>query len=332
MLQDVRYCIRLFQRSPGFSAAVVLTLALGLGLTTAIFSVVDGVLLRPLPYSHPAALVTGPSVSSEAWTEWRQRTAAFDDIALYDFGVAQLLFAGDETARIRQAAVSSNFLSVLGVRPLLGRDFEPADSQPGAEFVVLLTYQAWQQYFGGQANVVGKLAPFDPAQRRVIGVLPADFVFPMRFLASAGAIRMLTPIAMPSQPRYTFGIVARLKRGVSLRQARVEDLAMGQRPAAGTAVPSTSKLTFLSEDMLGSSRRPLLFLFVAVGLLLLIACANAGNMLFAKGAEARWEFAVRFALGASRGALARLVVIQGCALSVTGALLGVLGPNWSIDR
>ena len=162
---------------------------MGIGLTTAIFSVVDGVLLRPLPYSRPSDLVTGPAASAEALVEWRSRTKALSDVAAYDFGVPPVLLVGDETVQLRQAAVSSNLLGVLGVRPIIGRGFLPADTEPGAEPSAILTYGAWRQHFGGRPEAVGELADFEPARRRIVGVLPADFVFPMRLIASAGEVR-----------------------------------------------------------------------------------------------------------------------------------------------
>lgn len=331
MLRDIRHSARLFGRSPAFSVTVILTLALGIGLTTAIFSVVYGVLLRPLPYSNPSALVTGPSVSSEVCHDWRRRTVALDDIALYDASVAELLFAGAETARVTHAAVSSNLLSVLGVRPVLGRDFQVADSEPGAEPTVMLTYAAWHEYFGGRPDVVGTIAPFDPAGRRVIGVLPADFLFPERFMTWAGDVRMLTPIPMRSPHGYTFSVVARLRSGATLAQARAEDPTIAPGSASDNRVSTTSDMRPVSEVMLSGSRRSLILLFGAVGVLLLIACANVSNLFFAKGAEALREFAVRFALGARRRDLARLIVVQSCTLTTVGGLAGVLLASASFD-
>ena len=324
MLRHVRHSVRLFRASPAFSATVILTIALGIGLNTAIFSVVYGVLLRPLPYSNPATLITGPSISTDTWIDWRRRTAALDDIALYDFSVPQLLFAGEETARVRQATVSSNLLSVLGVRPVVGRDFQTADSELGAEPVVMLTYGAWQEYFGGRSDVVGAVAPFDPAGRRVIGVLPANFVFPMRLIASAGAVRMLTPLSARPPKNSTFAVIGRLKRGATLAGARAEYLATVPHAERQSHVPIAPNWTTVDEAMLGASRPPLLMLLGAVGFLLFIACGNVGNLLFAKGAEARKDLAVRFALGARRRDLVGQIIIQSCTLSITGGLLGVL--------
>jgi putative ABC transport system permease protein len=331
MLPHLRYSIRVLRSNPSFSFTVILTLALGIGLTTAVFSVVDGVLLRPLPYSNPSALITGPFISSDTSIDWRRRTESLDDIGLYDFSVPQLLLAGDETARIRQAAVSSNLLSILGVRPVVGRDFQPADSEVGAEPVVMLTYGAWQQYFGGRSDVVGAIAPFDPIGRRVIGVLPASFVFPMRVIASAGAVKMLTPISTRPPQNSEFAVIARLNRGASLAEARAEYLASFPQAATEDHVSAAPNLTALSEAMLGASRPPLLMLLGAVGFLLLIACANVGNLLFAKGAEARKDLAVRFALGARRRDLAGLIIMQSCALSTTGGVLGVFLAYVSFD-
>jgi putative ABC transport system permease protein len=331
MLRDIRYSARLFRRSPAFSIAIALTLALGIGLTTAIFSVVDGVLLRPLPYSDPSALVTARTVSSEALVEWRSRTTALSGIAAYNFGVAPLLLTGEETVQLRQAAVSSNLLSVLGVRPVIGRDFLPADTEPGAEPVAMLTYGAWQQHFGGRPEIVGELAPFEPARRRVVGVLPADFIFPMRLLASVGEARMLTPIALTARKTSTFSVVARLNTGATVAQARAEERAIVSRPAPAGRVATASNVVPLATEMLGGSRPSLLMLFGAVGFLLLIACANAGGLLFAQGTDARREHAVRLAIGATRGQLVRLVIVQSVTLSVVGGLLGTLLAYLSFD-
>ena len=235
MLRDIRYAVRLLRRSPAFSAAVILTLALGVGLNTAIFSVVNGVLLRPLPYADPSALVTGMTLSTEAWSGWRDRSTALADIGLYDFSVAPLLLAGDETVRLRQAAVTSNLLSVLGVSPLMGRNFRASDSEPGAEPVTILTYRTWQQNFGTRSNIIGSLAPFEPLPRRVVGVLPPGFVFPMRLAASTHEVRTLTPIPLPARPGYTFNAVGRLKSGATLAQARAEELAIVPGPFPRTA-------------------------------------------------------------------------------------------------
>ena len=329
MLGDIRYSARIFRRSPAFSATVVLTLALGIGVTTAMFSVVNGVLLRPLPYSKPSALITGPSTSAEIWSQWRRETAAFDDIALYDFGRAPLLLAGDDTVRLRQAAVTSNMLSVLGVRPMVGRDFRPSDTEPGAEPVAMLTYCAWQLHFGGRLDVIDTIAPFEPVRRRIVGVLPADFLFPMRFIASVGEVRTLTPLEVPARSGASYGVVARLKSGVTLAQARAETAGVVPHQTPGPA--AAASVTTLADAILRRSRATLLMLFGAVGCLLLIACANAGNLLFARGAEARREFAVRLALGAGRSDLVRLVVIQSCTLAVAGGALGVLLTYASFD-
>jgi putative ABC transport system permease protein len=320
MLRDIRHSARAIRHSPSSSITIVLTLALGIGLTTAIFSVVDGVLLRPLPYTDPSDLVTGPAISSQAMVEWRSRTRALTDVAAYDFSVAPLFLAGDETAQLRQAAVSSNLLEVLGVRPIIGRGFLPGDAEPGAEPVALLTYGAWRQHFGGRPEVTGEIAAFEPARRRIVGVLPADFIFPMRLIASAGEVRVLTPLTMSPRNDYEFSIVARLNSGATVAQA-AEELAIVPRSVPGSG---PAKLTPLETAILGASRPSLLMLFGAVGFLLLIACGNAGSLLFARGADARQDLAVRLALGATRSQLVRFVIVQSCTLSVAGGLLGTL--------
>jgi putative ABC transport system permease protein len=330
MLRDLHHSTRVLRRNPAFSVTVILTLALGIGLTTAIFTVVYGVLLRPLPYSNPAALVTGPAVSLDKWSEWRRETHAFEDIGLYDFGVEQLLFAGEQTSRVRQAAISSNLLSILGVRPILGRDFQAEDSEAGAEPVVMLTDAAWRLNFGAREDVVGTVAPFDPVGRRVIGVLPADFVFPMRSSPTL-VVRMLTPIGSHRSPGDRFNVVARLRQGATLTQARAEELANIGRVASENLVPATPRVMPLAETMLGANRQALMMLLGAVGFLLLIACANVTNLLFAKGADAHREFAIRIALGASRGDVARLILVQSCMLALAGGALGLLCTYATFD-
>jgi len=331
MLRDLRYTVRVLRRNRVFSVTVVLTFALAIWLTTSLFTVVYGVLWRPLPYSNPARLVTRPAVSLGAWSAWRHESKAIEDLGLYDFGVEQLLFAGEETARIRQVAVSGNLMSVLGVRPALGRNFQASDSEPGAEPVVMLTDAAWRLYFGTRRDIVGAIAPFDPVSRRVIGVLPPDFVFPMRFNATAGEIRMLTPLANRASQEYTFNVVARLKEGATIAQARAEESAILPRFSSQREAPAQPALMLLSDTMLGGSRQPLLLLLGAVGFLLLLACANVGNLLLAKGTEGRREFAVRFAIGATPRDVLRLLVIQSCVLAVAGGALGGLLAYGSFD-
>jgi len=327
MLNDCLQAIRLFRHSPGFSAAVVLTLGLGIALTSAMFSVVDGVLLRPLPYANPTALLTTRSVTNEAWREWGSRTSAMTDIAAYDFGQAPLLLAGEEPARITRAAISANLLPVLGVHPALGRNFSPADSERGAEPVAILTHAVWQQHFGGRTNIVGQLAPFEPSAIRVIGILPERFVFPMRLVQTVGEVRILTPIPVSVPPGYTFGIVARLRDDATLAHARAEELAIVRARDSGMA--HSAQTISLSTAILGDSQYSLLLLSAAVVLLLMIACANVGNLLFARATEARRELAVRLALGAQRRQLVRFVLVQSCTLSLAGGLLGVVVAYWT---
>ena len=331
MLRHLRYSARVLRANPSFSVTVVTTLALGIGLTTAIFSVVDAVLLRPLPYLNPSALIMAPPVSVDTWTDWKDRSTSLDDIALYDFGVPQLLFAGDETARIRQSAVSTNLLSVLGVQPIAGRDFEPADGEVGAEPVVMLTYGAWQQYFGGRSDAIGAIAPFEPAGRRVVGVLPASFMFPMRIVASAGAVRMLTPLPANPPGNAEFTTIGRLKTGATLTNARAEYLAAMPQTIRENHISVSPSVTPLYEAMLGDNRRPLLMLFGAVGFLLVISCANAGNLLLARSTDARKELAVRFALGARRRDVAGMMIVHSCTLSTIGGLLGILVAYLGFD-
>jgi putative ABC transport system permease protein len=305
LLQDLRQALRLFRRNPGFAATVVLTLALAIGLTSAMFSVVDGVLLRPLPYDRPSELVAARGVSPLALTEWRSRTTTLAGIASYDSSHAPLVFAGREAARLRQVLVSANFLDVLGVRPALGRGLLLSDGVAGAEPVVILTDGVWRLQFGARPGVIGELAPFEPRPLRIVGVLPAAVVLPMR-VGPFGEPRILTVLPDSQRTAPTSGVVARLRRGSTLASARAEEssiVRLSDKDQSPTMAPLTS-------TMLGRYGPSLWRLFAAVGSLLLIACANVGNLMFAKVLETRRDLAIRRALGAGTGEVDPVVALR----------------------
>lgn len=328
MVQELRHALRPLYRQPGASLAIIAMLTLGIGLTSVVFAIADGVLLEPLPYRDPAKLITARSVSLRAVGEWRLRTRAVSDFAYYDFGLAPLLLASDDAARLRQGGVSHNLLDTLGVAPVLGRGFTRADAEAGAEPVVILTHGVWLDQFGGRADVIGELAPFEPVRRRVIGVLPPGFMFPMRPGTAFGDVRILTvlPLSLPADR--TVGLVARLAPSATLDQARAEEVSIvrteGNEPQAPQA-------TDLPSAILGSHRPTLSMLLGAVALLLLIACGNVTHLLLARALDARRDLAVRVALGARRSQIVRIVMLQGCALCLAGGLLGLLFASLGFD-
>jgi putative ABC transport system permease protein len=286
------------------------------------------VLLKPLPYREPAQLVTTRSVPAKAREEWRLRTRALSEIAYYHVSGAPLLLAGGEAARLRQGAVSHNFLQTLGVTPAMGRAFTRMDAESGAEPVVILTHGAWLEHFGGRSSVVGELAPFEPVRRRIIGVLPTEFVFPMQPLAALGDARILTVIPLARSADDAYPIVARIAPGASLDQVRAEEAAIARSDKGETR---TAQSTHLATAILGRNRGTLAMLLTAVGLLLLIACANVTHLLLARTIDARRELEIRLALGAGRTRVARMVLLQGLALCLVGGLLGVTVAYLAFD-
>ena len=327
MLQEIRQAVRPLYRRPGASIAIVSMLALGIGLTSAVFGIVDGVLLKPLPYRDPSQLVTTRDVPAAAIGEWALRTRALGQIAHFDFGVAPLLFGGGDATRLRQGAVSHNLLDTLGVAPRLGRGFTRADAEAGAEPVVILTHGAWLDQFGGRSSVIGELAPFEPVRRRVVGVLSPDFMFPMRPATTVGDVRILTVLPLAQPADRTFGLVARLTPTATLDQARAEEAAIVRSDRKALRAPVTD----LASAILGSHRPTLSMLLGAVALLLLIACGNVTHLLLARALDGRRELAVRVALGARRSQIVRIVLLQGCALCLAGGLVGVLVAYLGFD-
>jgi putative ABC transport system permease protein len=320
MLQDIRQTLRPLYRRPGASIAIVSMLALGIGMTSAVFGIVDGVVIKPLPYRDPSTLVTARAVTAAAMDEWGRRTRALSHLAHYDFSLAPLVLGGGDATRLRQGAVSHNLLDTLGVAPRLGRGFTRADAEAGAEPVVILTHGVWLDQFGGRPDVIGELAPFEPVRRRVIGVLSPEFMFPMRPAPTVGDVRILTVLPLAQPADRTFGMVARLAPRATLDQARAEEAAIvGSEPKALRA-----SVTDLASAMLGSHRPTLSMLLGAVVLLLLIACGNVTHLLLARALDGRRELAVRVALGARRSQIVRVVLMQGCALCLAGGLVGLL--------
>jgi putative ABC transport system permease protein len=342
--QDLRYAIRILARKPGFTVIAVLTFALGIGANAAIFSVVNAVLLRPLPYTQPDRVVAlwetrsaeGRSrVTPANFLDWRERTRAFEDIAAFGSAALNLTGAG-EPEQLLGARASSAYFDVLGIQPSIGRSFLPEEYEPGNARVVMLGHELWASRFGSDPDIAGKPITLDGQVYTVTGVMPAG-IYPM-WPTAAGEMtfdpknaQFWTPMSFDAgwaanRRSHVLGVVGRLKPSVSIYQARAEFGAIaGQLEAehaenkgAGVAI------TLLMDEVVGPVRPALLILLGAVAVVLLIACANIASLLLAQNAGRQREIAVRAALGASRARLIRLFMVECSLLQSLGAAVGIL--------
>ncbi len=333
--QDVRHGWRALGRRPGFALVAVLTLALGIGATTTMFALVDGVLLRPLPHAEPARLVAlwpGGAASAAELVRVAERARTLAGVAGYERDVGVGLGGDERPRRVGGARTTGNLFALLGARPALGRTLRADDERPGAEPVVVVSDALWQERLGGDARVVGTRLRIDGVERTVVGVMPPDFRFP-----AAGA-RLWLPITVdPASVGTHWGlvryqVVARLAPGVTPAQARdeVRRIARTMRtenplwtPDEGAYLAAIDVVP-LREQLVGDVQRPLLVLLGAVALLLVVACVNVANLLLARGIARGREIAVRAALGAGRGRLVRQLLTESLLLGATGAAAGVL--------
>ena len=351
MIGDMRLAARMMLRSPGFAAVAVLTLALGIGANTALFSVVDALLLRPLPFPEPDRLVmVWPGRPADGWehqpasfpnfTDWRARSTSFAHLAAY-YAYASSTFnvtAGGEPERVQGAYVSSDFFPALGVEPLAGRWFLSQEEKPGgSERVAVIAHALWASRFGADPGAVGKAVHLDGVAHTIVGVMPAGFAFPRH----PRDPQVWLPLGHDPRQGRTFSrgtnylsMIGRLAPGVTLDQAGSEMAALtGQlaqeHPRANSGM--TMKVAPMSEHAAGDLRGALLTLLGTVGLVLLIACANVAHLTLARAAGRRRELAVRSALGATHGRIVRQLLAESLLLAAAGGAAGLLLGAWGIE-
>ncbi len=333
---DVRYGLRMLRRSPGFAIVAVLTLALGIGANTAIFSVVNAVLLRPLPYKDAARLVivrestrhqSAVSVSYPDFLDWRRQSRSFSEmVAIHNLNFN--LSGVTQPESIAAYEVSPDFLSLLGVRPILGRNFLASEEHEGTPPVVLLSYQFWQSHFGGSLDVLGRTLTLDGRSFAIVGVLPASFHFLDRtdVLAPIGAWTGDEAISERGD-RGDMIVIGRLAPGATFAQGRAEMQGIASR--LDKEYPKTNSgigvaLSPIRDEFVSDIRLELLILFGAVIFVLLIACVNVANLFLARGADRGKEMAVRIAFGASQSRVIRQMFTESLVLTLLGGILGVL--------
>ena len=337
LLADIRYALREYRKSLGFTLLAIITLALGIGANTAIFSVVNAALLRALPFQNPERLVqlwhvppaksfpgmTRFSVSAANYVDWRDQSHTFEHMSIYAFAQVNLSDKGHAEA-LNAASVSQEFFSVLGSQPILGRTFAPDEEQPGHGNEVILGNAIWQSHFGGNRGIVGRQIQLNGESYTVVGVMPAGMRFP-------SWAQMWMPLAWTGQQRavrgeHHYGVIGLLKPGVNLKQAQAEMDAISRR--LELQYPADDKgwgavVVPMRDEMVGNIRPALLVLLGAVAFVLLIACANVANLFVAKALARRKEIAIRIALGASRSRILRQIVTETTMLSVAGGALGL---------
>jgi putative ABC transport system permease protein len=336
IVEDVRFAVRLLIKRPGFSAVAILTLALGIGASTSIFSVVEAVLLRPLPFAEPDRLVhltirggdgeTYPLPDAD-FIAWREQNEAFSSVAVYDGGEGLALTGEGRAERIIVRNVTDRFFATLGVTPLLGRTFGEGDDRPGTPRSVVLSQAFWQRHFDGDSRVIGRSMLLDGVTHTVVGVMPASFAFPESDLDGWRILTMQPP--MRRGPFYTRGI-ARLKpnTGLESAQANLAVIADGLKRRYPGPNTWTYSLVPLQEEMVGDVRRMIYLLFGAVGFLLLIATANVANLLLARAGSRTREIAVRAAIGAGRFRIVAQLVTESMVLAAVSSLAGLLIAAW----
>jgi putative ABC transport system permease protein len=354
LIRDTRYALRNLLKRPGFTAIAVITLALGIGANTAIFSVVNAVLLRPLPFPHPEQLVTlwerNPKQGYEQnppaagnFLDWQDQNRVFARMAIYAPSKKFNLAFEDQPERITGAAVSASLFDLLGVSPIQGRVFSAEEEQPGRNLVVLVSDKFRKSHFAADRNPLEETIALDGKTYAIVGVMPEGFQFPggsgtvLRTFTAAPA-DLWVPLTLDAETfrqrsSHSLNVIGRLKPGVTLAQATVEMDAIQKRLEQQYPtfyIGSNVTLVPLAEQVVGAARRPVLVLWGAVAFVLLISCANVANLLLSRSASRKKEIALRAALGAGRGRVIRQLLTESLLLSLTGGVAGALLAAWGV--
>ena len=350
--QDLRYGVRVLLKKPGFTAVAVLTLALGIGANTAVFSVVNSVLVRPLPYRDPDHLaLVRESLPKLGWNDracspaefldYQDGNQAFSGIAGFTDLSLNLTGQG-EPLRVQAARVSASLFPVLGIEPVRGRVFSQSEDQVGNNGVVILSYGLWQSHFGADLEVIGKVVELDARPFEVVGVMPPRFEFPYNGGTFARSPELWVPLALTDQEReirgsdLQYGVIGRLRPGVSLAAAQADIEAVAarfqqQHPEIYSDVQISASVAGLKQDVVKKVRLVLLILLGAVSLVLLIACANVANLMLARAVSRQKEIAIRSALGAGSWRIVRQLLTESVLLSLIGGGCGLLLAIWMLE-